>query len=416
MRGRKAREIVLPDLVRQALHWLSRRPSTPQRVATRSATILAAAEGGRHPGVHRSIVCKWRGRWIAAGETLTKIMARLATQGKGHKVNKLAQAIGAEILCDAPRCGAPATFRPEQVCGILALACQKPEELGIPITHWTHRELVAAAVEHDIVESISPSQAGRFLREVALKPHKVQGWLNPKIKDHQAFLQQTEKLCSLYLQAPQLARQGTEIISADEMTGVQAIERIHASHPVRPGKRERIEVEYKRHGTQTLITGFNVASGEVVCPRVGDTRTEDDMAAFVEDIIRRYANRTIIFILDNLNTHKSEALVRLVAAHCAPGVELGQKDRNGILKSMESRAAFLMDPSHRIRFVYTPKHCSWLNQVEVFFGILARKVIRRGTFKSKEDLKARILAFIDYFNATMAKAFKWTYTGRPLAA
>lgn len=421
MRGRKSHEIIMQDLIYQALQWLRRRPSTPQKIATRAAIILTAAEEGTRSlnvaeqlGIHANIVCKWRGRWHAASDTLSKILIRLKEQGKGHKINKIGQAIGTEILSDASRSGTPATFLPEQICELLALACQKPEKFGIPITHWTHHELAAAAVKQNIVEKISVSQTGRFLREVAIKPHKVKEWLNPKIDNPEAFTQAAEQLCSLYLQAPELAKQGTEIISADEMTGVQATERIHASHPVKPGKPERMEVEYKRHGTQTLIAGFNVASGKVVCPRVGDTRKEEDMATFAGDVIEFYPNRTIIFVVDNLNTHKSEALVRLVAAHCVPDVDLGKKGQSGILKSMESRAAFLMDKTHRICFVYTPKHCSWLNQIEIFFSILARKVIRRGSFQSKEKLSERILAFIDYFNAAMAKAFKWTYTGRPL--
>ena len=118
---------------------------------------------------------------------------------------------------------------------------------------------------------------------------------------------------------------------------------------------------------------------------------------------------------DQLNTHKSEALVRLVAEQCELKVDLGVKGKSGILMSMETRATFLQSAAHRIRFVYTPKHASWLNQVEIWFSILVRKLLRRASFSSKENLRQRILAFIDYFNATMAKPFKWTYAGRPLS-
>jgi putative transposase len=116
-----------------------------------------------------------------------------------------------------------------------------------------------------------------------------------------------------------------------------------------------------------------------------------------------------------LNTHQSEALVRLVAEHCDLRADLGVKGKSGVLESMTSRAAFLSDPEHRIQFVYVPKHTSWLNQIEIWFSILVRRVIKRGNFTSQDDLRAKILAFVAYFNR-MAKPFRWTYTGRPLQA
>ena len=121
-----------------------------------------------------------------------------------------------------------------------------------------------------------------------------------------------------------------------------------------------------------------------------------------------------IFVADNLTTHCSEALVRYVAKACGLSEDLGRKGRRGILKSVATRKAFLTDPGHRIRFVYVPKHTSWLNQIEIWFSILVRRGLRRGHFTSVDDLRDKILAFIDYFNRTMAKPFKWTFTGRPL--
>ena len=123
-----------------------------------------------------------------------------------------------------------------------------------------------------------------------------------------------------------------------------------------------------------------------------------------------------IFISDQLNTHKSASLVEWVAKECGVEEDLGVKGKSGILENMETRAKFLQDESHRIRFVYTPKHCSWLNQVEIWFGILSRRLLKRGEFKSTAELKERILKFIDFFNETLAKPFRWTYIGKPLMA
>jgi hypothetical protein len=203
-------------------------------------------------------------------------------------------------------------------------------------------------------------------------------------------------------------------VSVDEMTGIQALERIAATQPMQPGRVERIEFEYKRHGTQCLIGNFHVVTGEVLSPTIGATRTEEDFRAHIARTVATDAQAGWVFVADNLNTHCSEALVRYVAEACGLDIDLGKKGRRGILRSMASRKAFLSDPSHRIRFVYVPKHTSWLNQIECWFSILVRRVIKRGNFKSIEDLREKILAFIEYFNRTLAKPFKWTFTGRPL--
>lgn len=210
-------------------------------------------------------------------------------------------------------------------------------------------------------------------------------------------------------------KQGTHTVSCDEMTGIQALERLHATKPVKPGFVERREFEYIRHGTQTLIANFEVATGKIISPSIGDTRTEMDFAEHIERTISADPEGEWVFVSDQLNTHKSETLVRFVAKQCNIQIDLGEKGKSGILKSVETRTAFLTCPSHRIRFVYTPKHASWLNQVEIWFSILVRKLLRRASFTSKENLAQRILTFIDYFNDTMAKPFKWTYKGRPLA-
>lgn len=186
---------------------------------------------------------------------------------------------------------------------------------------------------------------------------------------------------------------------------------------MKPGRSARVEFEYIRHGTQTLIASFNVATGQIDQASVGDTRTEEDLAAHLRALLSQCRQAPKIhLVMDCLNTHPSEALVRLAAALEAEPVELGQKGKSGILKSMASRAAFLSNPEHRLVVHFTPKHCSWLNQIEIWFSILVRKLLRRSSFKSQAALKQKILAFVDYFNRTMAKPCKWNYTGKPLTS
>jgi len=195
---------------------------------------------------------------------------------------------------------------------------------------------------------------------------------------------------------------------------MQALQRLHPDVPIGPGRVQGREYEYVRHGTLCLMANLEVWCGHVIAPSLGPTRAEADFKAHVEQTVNTDPLAGWVFVVDNLDTHQSESLVLYVAEACGIEDDLGQKGKAGVLKSKASRKAFLSDAGHRIRFAYTPRHCSWLNQVEIWFGVLSRKLLRRSSFASAEELKARVLAFIDYFNRTMAGPIRWLYSPRPL--
>jgi hypothetical protein len=243
-----------------------------------------------------------------------------------------------------------------------------------------------------------------------LQPHRSRYWEHPNIADWDEFAHQVEQICHLHVQAaPQEDAGGIKAISIDEKPGIQALERDGTTLPTMAEKVERREFNYVRHGTQVLTANLDLATGELMGETIAESRTEADFTDHIGRLIQSVdPSAHLVLLCDQLNTHKSESLVRLIAKGLGDDQELGEKGKSGILRSMETRAAYLSYPEHRIRFVYTPKHTSWLNPIEVWFSILDKHVLRRGNFTSKEDLREKIQRYIPYYNQHFAKVWKWS--------
>ena len=406
--------LVLSAQEKAELETLTRRHTAPRCMVQRARIILLAAQNMAIPTIADTLqVCantvrKWIKRYTRKpAVTPTTPNPAQPPSAVEPPPSKL------PLLADALRTGRPDTFSAQQICGIIAMACEQPKEHGRPITHWTARELKDQAIQEGIVTSISVRQVSRLLGAIDLQPHHSRYWLNAKPDPQKE--EKIRAICALYQQAQDAAAQGQLTFSVDEMTGIEALERIAPDHPMQPGQPVLGEFEYERHGTLSLLAGMDVADGKVqAC--CGPTRNEADFVELIDGLVQAHPQALgFNFVLDNLNTHQSESLVRYVARDAAIAESLlGVKGKEGVLKSQESRARFLSDPTHRISFCYTPKHASWMNQIEIWFGILMRKVIRRGNFAPLADLKHKLEAFVDYFNRTMAKPFKWTYQGKPL--
>ena len=358
--------------------------------------------------------CTWRTvkRWFDRTVSLAEALSRESEPLVLDDLQKLLL----NTVQDASRPGRKPVYTAEQQCWIIAAAIRKPCDFDLPIEAWTNEELAMLAEREGVASGISPRTVGRMLDEANLKVHRIKYWEHPKIEDEAEFKARVAAICKLYASAAKRLAAGSHTACIDEKTGIQALERIHPDRPVRPGKPALLEFEYRRHGTQTLIPTFEVATGQIIHSYVGATRTEVDFAAVVAATVQTDPDAEWVFVADQLNTHKSESLVRFAAEQIGYKGKLGRKGRHGVLKNLASREAFLSNPIHRIRFVYTPKHCSWLNQIEIWFSILSRKALRRASFASVDELRERIEGFIDYFNMTLARPFKWTYKGKVLQA
>ncbi len=243
-----------------------------------------------------------------------------------------------------------------------------------------------------------------------MSPHKSEYWMYPVIEDWDAFVERVEKICNTILAAIESPNSETKVVSVDEKTGIQALSRHQTG--MKPGKNKKQETEYERNGTTTLLAGQDVGTGVFVNAVLGKTRTEEDFVLLIDGIQRlSTSKKELILIADQLNTHKSATLVEYVAKKIGYEGDLGVKGKEGILENMETRQQFLEDPSHSIRFLYTPKHCSWLNPIENWFGKLQRHIIKGGSFTSVEELENKIKDYIRYYMKCLTKPLNWKFKG-----
>ncbi len=287
----------------------------------------------------------------------------------------------------------------------MAIATSEPSDYGVAATRWSLDDIAAAIVNNAHHEAMSRSTIWRILDDADLKPHRSVYWLNSH--DCQ-FETKAREICQLYVNAPTLYEQGRLVICCDEKTGMQILERKYPTQRIEPGKPEKREHEYIRHGTRALIASFAVPTGELVW-NLGSTRTSEDFAAHLAHVAEHFgAIQRFDWVLDNLNTHWSLEVCRVIAKLC--DVPFVPEE----LESGAQRVAFLTDPTHKHMFHFTPKHGSWLNQVELWFSVLARRFLQRGDFASAQEFERQLAAFLADYNRCYRHPYRWTYTGQPL--
>ena len=287
---------------------------------------------------------------------------------------------------------------------VISVASALPQEQDRTVTRWTLAEIVATLLEALHTDAISRSSIWRLLQDVDLKPHKSAYWLH----SHDAhFDTKAQTICQLYAKALESYKHGRLVMCCDEKTGRQVLERKAPTKPAQPGRRERRAHEYIRHGTRVLINSLAVATGQLAWT-LGATRKTPDCVGHLKQAYQSLPRMQCYdWVMDNLHTHWSLDVCRLVARWCHVPCEPHK------LKKGVQRRAFLRDPSHCHVFHFTPKHGSWLNQAALFFGVLHRRFLARGSFPSIKDFERRLERFLQDYNARHAHPYRWTYTGEP---
>ncbi len=345
---------------RDDLQAIVRRQRAEARFHRRARMVLLAAEGESISAIARKLwTCRARvGQWLQRfGER------RLAG------------------LEDLPRSGRPAEITSLERHQVIATACRAPTDFGFQRVLWDHTTLAIAVMSAGLVRSISSRTVGRILEDAEIKPHRVKMWCH---SDDPAYQEKMRAIVDLYIHLPK----GEPVLSIDEKTGMQALSRRRPLRPATPRRAARFDFEYKRNGTRCLFACFNVGTGKVH-GRCTTQRKRVDFLSFMDWVASVYRQRRVHVVLDNLNTHR---------------------DTN--------QGAFITEwnERHGGRFVfhYTPTHGSWLNQVELWFCVLSRRILRYGNFHSPDELVTAVTAFIKAWNETEAHPFRWTYEGLPL--
>jgi hypothetical protein len=285
------------------------------------------------------------------------------------------------------------------------LASSNTEEHNHLDSSWTLDSLAFAILQDTRYREIHRSTIHRILQQADLKPHQSVYWLNSHDPN---FDVKADSICQLYLNAPRLYEQGQLVLSSDEKTGMQILQRKYPTQPAQPGKPEKREFEYIRHGSRVLLNTFCVPTGKIVWD-LGCTRTSIDWLAHLAHVVRQYSDmKQYHWVVDNLNTHWSLDLCEWVSQQSS--LTFLPK----ALKTGKQRRAFLSDPSHKHVFYFTPLHGSWLNQIELFFSVLSRRFLKRGDFPSAAAFEQRLQAWLEKYNQAHAHPYRWTYTGEPL--
>lgn len=398
------------------LRRMSKMSTGKHCLQVRSSIILLCIEGltdketGRKLNIHPNSVMRWRNRFFDSLQHLD----RIARKRPESLVSEIQRA-----LSDRSRSGKKPVFGSEDRARIIGIACNNPGDYGFERSHWSLPVLRQAVMNKKIVPSISCSTIHRILKEEELRPHKNRYWLHSTEKDEdpETYKRKIREINGIYFLAQMVNQYGNNsdlrIISTDEMTGIQALEHRYADKTCRPHQDAKTEFEYIRHGTMSLIGFLDIVTGKIQKPYLNKTRTADDFASALESLLDTDPDKYWIIVADNLNTHYSEQVVKLIANRCGIS-DLGEKGKSGPLKSVQSRIDFLTDRTHRIRFAFTPKHCSWMNQIEIWFGIISRQLLKRKSYLSVVQLEHSILKFIEQYNDMFAHPFRWTYQTTPL--
>lgn len=409
----KAARVVITERQQDVLKEIAAARTSEVRMAQRAQIILLAFQRLNNEEISVQVdlnpdqIGRWRRRWQTA-------FAKLILVECNESRDVLRKSI-LSVLSDEHRSGRPPRITSEQQAKLVAMACEDPATEDRPLSHWSSSELRDRAIEMGIVEAISARWVRAILERSDVKPQSNKYWLTSPDRNDPDFDTRVTEVCDAYWSAIEAYEtQGVHTVCIDEQTGIQALERIARDLLPRPGQVAKREFEYSRHGTVSLFGNFHVPTGKLLAPLLLATRTEEDFLQNLDSLVSLDADAPWRLIVDNLNTHSSESCVRYVAAACGITDDLGKKGVRGILQSQQTRKAFLSDPNHRIRFTYLPRHTSWLNQIEIWFGILRRKVTRFGNFPSVDALCDRIMNFVDYYNTALAHPFNWTYTGRIL--